>query len=210
MIKPIKVLDLELSHPLTTIEGLEGYEVLKALVRLHRTPLGYIQLPLINGLCSATALSKAILDQLSSNIIRHLVNDELTAPSQCVYEGPFPLVTVAVCTRDRTTDLAMCLEAINQLDYPNLDIIVVDNAPSSNATERLVRLCHPHVRYVCEPRPGLDWARNRAIMEAKGEIIAYTDDDVIVDAGWVNALAQIFVENSEVMAVTGLVMPYEL
>ena len=71
-------------------------------------------------------------------------------------------------------------------------------------------MCHPHVRYVGEPRPGLDWARNRVIMEAKGEIIAYTDDDVIVDAGWVSALAQIFVENSEVMAVTGLVVPYEL
>jgi GT2 family glycosyltransferase len=126
------------------------------------------------------------------------------------YPGPFPLVTVAVCTRDRTADLAICLDALGRLDYPALDLLVVDNAPSNDATERLVRATYPNVRYIREPRPGLNWARNRAIMEAHGEIIAYTDDDVVVDARWVSALAQIFAENPEVMAVTGLVVPYEL
>jgi len=47
-------------------------------------------------------------------------------------------------------------------------------------------------------------------LEAQGEIIAYTDDDVVVDPRWVKGLAQVFAENSEVMAVTGLVVPYEL
>jgi GT2 family glycosyltransferase len=125
------------------------------------------------------------------------------------YEGTYPLVTVAVCTRDRTSDLALCLDALCQLDYPSLDILVVDNAPTSDATEKLVET-YPNVRYVCEPRPGLDWARNRAIIEAKAEIVAYTDDDVVVDSEWVKALAKVFAENPEVMAVTGLVVPYEL
>ena len=66
------------------------------------------------------------------------------------------------------------------------------------------------MRYIREERPGLDWARNRAIKEAKGEIIAYTDDDVVVDPGWVRALAALFAEDPDVMAVTGLVVPYEL
>ncbi|MGB3508368.1 MAG: glycosyltransferase, partial [Microcoleaceae cyanobacterium] len=116
---------------------------------------------------------------------------------------------MAVCTRDRAADLAICLEAIQKLDYPNLDILIIDNAPTSYATKELVEN-YPQIRYTCEPRPGLDWARNRAIIEAKGEIIAYTDDDVVVDSGWVKALAKVFAENSEVMAVTGLVVPYEL
>jgi glycosyltransferase involved in cell wall biosynthesis len=58
--------------------------------------------------------------------------------------------------------------------------------------------------------PGLDWARNRAIQEARGEILAFTDDDAIVDPGWVTALVRVFAEDPEVMAVTGLVVPYEL
>jgi O-antigen biosynthesis protein len=99
---------------------------------------------------------------------------------------------------------------LGQLDYPALDLLVIDNAPSSPATAHLVRSGYPQVRYVCEPRPGLNWARNRAIAEARGEIIAYTDDDVVVDRGWVRALAGVFVAEAEVMAVTGLVVPLEL
>jgi GT2 family glycosyltransferase len=96
------------------------------------------------------------------------------------------------------------------LDYPNLDILVIDNAPSSDATEQMVRSTYPNVHYIRELRPGLNWARNRAIQEATGEIIAYTDDDVVVDSQWVKALTDVFSENDGVMAVTGLVAPYEL
>jgi glycosyltransferase involved in cell wall biosynthesis len=220
----IKVMDVELSHPLQPIEGLHGYDRLKVLVRLHGAPLGYIELPLEGGHCPAAALSRAILEQHSWGIIRHLVSDGLAALVRRdqlriddlaglphpVYDGPLPLVTVAVCTRDRAADLAQCLEALARLEYPHYEVLVVDNAPSDDTTERLVRDRYPHVRYVCEPRPGLDWARNRAILEARGEIVAYTDDDVVVDPGWVAAIAQVFAENPEVMAVTGLVIPYEL
>jgi GT2 family glycosyltransferase len=224
MLHRMKLVDIELSSPPTSIEGLDGYVILKALVRLHGTPIGYVQVPVIGGCCTATALRKAILEQYSWPIIRHLLCDLLAAPPRpgglCITDlldvphpacnETLPLVTVAVCTRDRPADLALCLDALNRLDYPNLDILVVDNAPSSDATERQVRTTYPNVRYVREPRPGLNWARNRAIIEAHGEILAYTDDDVVVDPEWARALANIFVENPEVMAVTGLVLPYEL
>lgn len=120
-----------------------------------------------------------------------------------------PLVTVAVCTRDRSAELAGCLEALAALRYPALDLLVVDNAPTSDVTERLVRN-YPLVRYCREPRPGLDWARNRAVREARGEIVAFTDDDVRVDPGWAGALAAVFAAHPEVAAVTGLVAPHEL
>lgn len=220
----IKVVDLELSRPLVTIEGLDDYALLQGLVRLHGTPIGYIKIPVIGGRCTVAATGHAILEQHSWSIVRHLLYDILVALSQAdglritdllatsclAYSGALPLVTVVVCTRDRTADLAHCLDSFSRLDYPALDFLVVDNAPSSNATERLVRTSFPHIRYVCEPRPGLNWARNRAIIEARGEIIAYTDDDVIVDPGWVRALAHVFAEHPHVMAVTGLVVPYEL
>jgi len=221
--KPIKVVEVELSQSLADFSGLAGYQALHALVRLHGAPLGWVRLPLANGRCSAAALGKAILEQHSWSIIRHLVADGLHAPlgsgglrlEQLLeqphprYGGSFPTVTVAVCTRERPDDLARCLAALVRLDYPALELLVIDNAPRSEATRQLVSR-YPQVRYVREPRPGLDWARNRAIQEAGGEIVAYTDDDVVVDTGWVAALARVFAENAEVMAVTGLVAPYEL
>lgn len=224
MLSPIKVVDIELSQPLQTLEGLDDYMKLQGLVRLHGTPIGYIHAPIAAGRCEAATISKLILEQHSWKIIHQLLQNGLAAPERAdalrledlfdvlppSCSEPLPLVTVAVCTRDRTADLALCLDALNQLDYPYLDLLVIDNAPSTDATQQLVQGKYPHVRYVCEPRPGLDWARNRVIIEAKGDIIAYTDDDVVVDAGWVKALATVFAENPEVMAVTGLVVPYEL
>jgi GT2 family glycosyltransferase len=224
VLQRIKVVDIELSRPPTTIEGLNGYVALRGLVRLHGTPIGYVQVPVSGGRCAAAAVNKAILDQHNWAIIRHLVRDGLAGSLQPnglriadlvygahpTYTGPFPLVTVAVCTRDRTDDLAICLGALSRLDYPNLDLLVVDNAPGSDATEHLVRTSYPGVRYIREPRPGLNWARNRAIIEARGEIIAYTDDDGVVDPGWVRTLVSVFTEDPDVMAVTGLVVPYEL
>jgi O-antigen biosynthesis protein len=223
MLSRIKVIDIDLDRPLTDIEGLDGYADLQGLVRLHHTPIGYVKVAVTGGRCAATILRAAIIEQHSWAIIRHLLADALVTPLRDgvglidwpnaphpAYSGPLPLVTVAVCTRDRTAQLAGCLDSLGRLDYPALDVLVVDNAPSDPATARLVGERYPQVRYVCEPRPGLNWARNRAIAEARGEIIAYTDDDVVVDPGWVRALAQVFARHPEVMAVTGLVVPYEL
>jgi GT2 family glycosyltransferase len=224
MLAPIKVVDIELSRPLVTIEDLGSYMGLQGLVRLYGTPIGYIKAPVTSGRCTAATLSELILKEHSQTIIKRLLQNGLASSPQPEglrledlfdvplpeYSGTFPLVTVAVCTRNRTADLALCLDALVRLDYPAVDILVIDNAPVSEATEHLVQSKYPNVRYVCEPRPGLDWARNRAIIEAYGEIIAYTDDDVVVDPGWVKALVKVFAENSEVMAVTGLVVPYEL
>lgn len=223
MLTPLKVIDVELSHPLTTIEGLEGYMGVHGLVRLHGVPIGYVEAPITSGCCEAATLSKLILEQHSRKIVQQLLANGLAAPPKPgglrledlfdvpppAFKGTLPLVTVAVCTRDRPSDLALCLDALCKLDYAALDLLVIDNAPSSDETEHLVQQ-YPNLRYIREPRPGLDWARNRAILEAKGEIIAYTDDDVVVDPGWVKALANVFAENPEVMAVTGLVVPHEL
>jgi O-antigen biosynthesis protein len=221
--RPLKVLDIELHQPLEDLEGFHGYEAVQALVRLCGKPMGYVRIPLTEGYSPATTVCRAIMERHSTRIVEQLLRDEPTSAQRDALRLPnlisasrrddqqlLPLVTVAVCTRDRTAQLAECLAALDALDYPALDLLVIDNAPSSRATADLVRARYPQVRYVCEARPGLNWARNRAIAEARGEIIAYTDDDVVVDRGWVRALAGVFAEEAAVMAVTGLVVPYEL
>jgi O-antigen biosynthesis protein len=121
-----------------------------------------------------------------------------------------PTITIAVCTRDRTAELVDCLESLSRIDYPAVEILVVDNAPSDDATCRLISLYYPRIRYTCEPKPGLDRARNRAVVEATGEIIVFTDDDVVVAPDWLKGIVQAFEDHPEASCVTGLVLPYEL
>jgi glycosyltransferase involved in cell wall biosynthesis len=225
MFKPVKVIDIELSQPLTDLQNLDGYAFLQALIRVHGSPAGYVKIPITNGSCSKTALVNSILENHNAAIVRRLlyeglsrnvlaesfsINDMLRTAKPAKQDRKLPLVTVAVCTRDNTAYLSSCLASLDRLDYPNLDILIIDNAPTSDATQRLVTAGYQNMRYFCEPRPGLNWARNRAIIEARGEIIAYTDDDVVVDRAWITALAKVFSEDPEVMAVTGLVVPFEL
>ncbi len=118
-----------------------------------------------------------------------------------------PSVTVVVCTRDRPGPLAACLEALDRLDPAPDEIVVVDNAPSSDASREVVARW-PRVRYVCEPTPGLDHARNRGAREATSDIVAYTDDDVTPHRAWIRGLHRGFASGAD--AVTGLVLPAEL
>jgi GT2 family glycosyltransferase len=224
MTGPVKVIDIELSSPINDMDGLGKYRSLQALVRLHGRPLGYIVLTATGERCSASDIIDAVRETLRCRLVKEGFSpglschstpegwmiDEIPVASLMEDKVPFPIVTVAVCTRNRSQNLRGCLRAIERLIYPRLDILLIDNAPRSDAADRLVKREFPGVRYLVEPRPGLDRARNRAIMEAQGEIIAFTDDDVVVDGGWIQALVRIFVDDPDVMAVTGLVVPYEL
>jgi len=222
--RPNKVADLELCGPISGLTRLDGYESARLLVRLGGTPLGWVTVPIVDGHCEARTLIAAVRRELLEPLVRELVHRRLGEP---LTDDPLdiqkllafvpageshgtPSVSVAVCTRNRSADLALCLDSIARMSVPATEVLVIDNAPSSDATERLVRERYPHVRYVLEPRPGLDWARNRAIAEARSEIIAFTDDDVIVDVSWIAAIANIFASAPHVHAVTGLVVPFEL
>src|SRR5262249_35267187 len=117
ILKPIKVVDVELSQPISDITGLNKYGELRALVRLHKEPIGYVSLPVTEGVCAAKDIYKVIFEQHSWQLIQHLLRDGLATPRagnlriadlihspHPTYNGPLPTVTVAVCTRDRTND----------------------------------------------------------------------------------------------------------
>jgi len=104
--------------------------------------------------------------------------------------------------------LARCLESLRGLAQQPKEILVIDNAPVSEATRETVRRI-PGVRYHKEPRPGLSAARNTAMAIASGDIVAFADDDVIVDRNWITRLSHCF-EDPNVMVATGLVLPAEL
>lgn len=224
MHRPIKVADLELSEPISDIEGLGSYAFLQLIARWRGRPIDSLVIPVRSDRCPATEIAAALMDQSAMGLLHQLIHVALENPLQedsWDIEGfvglrhrPKPLrqpsITVAVCTRDRAAQLAPCLESLRNLAVAPREILVIDNAPKTAATRELIESSFPEVTYILEPKPGLDWARNRAITCAGGDIVAYTDDDVMVDAGWTDAIARMFADNEDVMAVTGLVVPYEL
>ena len=116
--------------------------------------------------------------------------------------------SVVVCTRDRTDDLARCLDSLRRHANGALEIVVVDSAPSDDRTRLLVEGSQG-VRYVHESRPGLSIARNTGIRSSHGEVIAFTDDDAVVEARWLDELLRGF-DDPTVAVVTGLGLPLEL
>jgi GT2 family glycosyltransferase len=117
-------------------------------------------------------------------------------------------MSVVVCTRDRPEQLARCLRFLTEMSEAPAEMLVVDNAPTSDATRQVVAAV-PGVRYVLEPLPGLSRARNTGIRSSQGDIVAFTDDDVEVHPDWITGLRRGF-SGPDVLAVTGLVLPAEL
>jgi glycosyltransferase involved in cell wall biosynthesis len=137
---------------------------------------------------------------------------ELAKPLQTL-EGTSRLqsdasVSVVICTRDRPENLERCLRSLLDCSPKAAEIVVVDNASSSDATRRLTDRFSDAL-YVAEPTPGLNVARNAGIRRSRGEIVAFVDDDVLVHPQWVARVAEGF-SDSRVMAVAGLVLPAEL
>jgi glycosyltransferase involved in cell wall biosynthesis len=216
----VKLISVELSRPLPSVPPSSVGEQ-RVLVRLHGEPLGFLTTAR-EGL-RPQQLGRLILERFPYEIARHLVADGMRTtpatitelsqvPAACPHDAnPSVPVTVAVCTRNRAEELRKCLDALVSLDYPasQLELLIVDNAPLDASTRDVVST-YPRVRYVCEPAPGLDNARNRAIRESSAPIIAMTDDDARVDPLWVRGVAAAFEEEPRAMCVTGLVVPDEL
>ena len=131
------------------------------------------------------------------------------SPSVCpaVSVAETASVSLIICTRDRPKELARCLASLPRQMRPPDEIVVVDNASRTKDTEKVCR--QAGVRYVHEPRPGLDIARNSGARASRGQILAYTDDDVVLHPRWLERLVEAF-DAPQIWAVTGLVLPAEL
>ena len=117
---------------------------------------------------------------------------------------PEATVSVIVCTRGRPEDLRKCLASLVQLDPPATEILVVDNDPADVRT-RAVAAEFPGVIGLAEARPGLSRARNTGIRQARGDILAWTDDDTIAHPEWIGAVRAVF-SDPAISAMTGLVL----
>lgn len=205
----IKVMEIEFAEQINPIRQLEQYEGVRILVRYRGRLLGwaYVSNNPWEQTISSARVRQTIVEQLGKKLVLSTLGEQFGAVSEAVADRHLPSISVVICTRDRTDLLKGALEALLALDYPDREIIVIDNAPTNTSTAEFV--ARLPVRYVKEERPGLDWARNRGIAEARHEIIAFTDDDVRPDRGWLRGIASAFAD-PEIMAVSGLVAAAEL
>ena len=200
------VLDVDLADPPADFTGLERHAQAFILIRLHGKPVGQTTLPIAAGRLRLADHWDALIQAGGWPLWELWLRNHLQWEPRAY--GALPRATIAMCTRDRPDDVARCLPALVDLPDDGQEVLVVDNCPSTDATRQIVT-AYPNVRYVREPRPGLNAARNRALREATGEIVAFTDDDAVPDRGWLRGLLTNF-HDPLVLCVTGLTMPLEL
>lgn len=122
-------------------------------------------------------------------------------------------ITVAIPTYNRAALLRQSLAGVTRQDFPaeRYEVLVIDNN-SRDATAAVVAEfagTDPDVRHVLEPKQGLDHARNRALAEARGEIVVFADDDILVDSDWLRQLTAPLLADwgQKIGAIGGEVVP---
>lgn len=233
---PTKIITIDLARPLPPeIPHAANYDTVWAIVLRHQIPVG--QVVIDNGRTPVLVpqLRHEIIRQLGDLLLK---GQDAQSPHFAIATGCQPkptaaqwvnepeladllpglnpepghafFLSVVVCTRDRPQDLRMCLETLVALEAGRhqLELIVVDNNPASGQTKVVVD-DFPQVRYEMETRPGVAYGRNKGLTSARGDIVAYIDDDVKVPPHWPSRILAPFAD-TRVMCVSGLVLPLEM
>ena len=206
-----QIRQIELQRPLEAMVVPEDCGGLAFVIRLNDQPVGYF----MEALPPGTRLEpQDIAERAIRNTGKQILSERIYGELRGALDvSAFPSLDVAICTHGRPDALARCLDSLRRLGFlqapGQIQVLVVDNAPPDGRTAELVRQ-YPSVAYVVEPKPGLDFARNRAIHEARGELLAFLDDDVVVDRSWLAGLREAWAANPDAAAFTGPILPLEL
>jgi glycosyltransferase involved in cell wall biosynthesis len=107
--------------------------------------------------------------------------------------------TIIICTRNRASTLEKTLVAFRTVRVPiglNVELIVADNGSDDNTAEVIQRAVHPgvEIRHVYESRPGKSRAQNTAMAAARGDVLLFTDDDVVPAEDWIEKMSKPLLE----------------
>ncbi len=103
-----------------------------------------------------------------------------------------PMVSVVICAYNAERTMRPCLESLRKLDYPNYEVVIVDDGSRDRTAE--ISMDFPEFRLIRQPNRGLSVARNVGMHAARGELIAYTDSDCVVDPHWLTFMVRAMVE----------------
>ncbi|MFF5076749.1 glycosyltransferase [Actinoplanes sp. NPDC000266] len=211
---PAVVLDVDLADGVPSVPAIQpdGRRAEQAwvLVRSYTQPLGTVLVDVPEKGLDSETLTSAIEAELGDAIGRARGDEFLTSRRRILATAPH--ITVVICTREHPEMLAKCLDSLLAQNYPGFRILVVDNAPVTGATEKVVRAAAQRgpVDYLLEPRAGLSYARNAATKAAPGQILAWIDDDEVADENWLAEIARALHEHPEADVISGVIVPAEL
>jgi GT2 family glycosyltransferase len=196
---PTWVGELDRHGPIADLTVDRDYTAARLLVTSGGSPVGVLDLPLVDG-------------QAEAAVIRHALQGQLGArpepPRPPAADDP---VTVVIATRGRPHSLERCVRAVLAGDHADVTVLVVDNDPADDRTAAAVQhIGDPRVRYVREPRRGASVGRNRGLREATTGIVAFTDDDTEPDRGWARRIAGVFATDPGLACVSGPVLAARL
>lgn len=123
-------------------------------------------------------------------------------------------LSVVICTHNRAAVLGETLASFSALDIPpstEVELIVVDNRSvdgTRDVVARYISDCIVDCRYIFEPSLGLSNARNRGIAEAKGDLIAFVDDDIYFHGMWLVEMVRVFERFPDAVCVSGAVVAH--
>lgn len=179
------------------------YNAVYAVATRGGMPVGAITVEVRDGRLGAKTLSTALETLRSGGAIP---DPKPPTPSDT-------LVSVVICTIDGGTSAHRTIDAVLAGSHQNVEVILVNNRPAGTTVQPLLAEHYadePRVKTVNEPRPGLANARNAGLAVAAGEIVAFTDDDVVPDGRWLACVADTFADDLEADCVTGLILPLKL
>lgn len=114
-------------------------------------------------------------------VVRHFFDTSSSITHQAKLPKQ-PKVSIIVCSYNGAQTLEACLRSLKKIDYPDYEVIVVDDGSTDNTKEILAH--HPWVNAIHQSNQGLSVARNVGAAAATGEILAYTDSDCMADPDW--------------------------
>lgn len=120
---------------------------------------------------------------------------------------PEPFVSVVIATRNRPEDLTYCLPSILAQNYPTFEILVVDQSDTNESELAAFALpgASERLRYIHTSAIGKSRALNTLMEEARGAILAFTDDDTMTPPDWIANIVQTFRENPQAGILFGQV-----
>ncbi|MFI8170272.1 glycosyltransferase [Streptomyces sp. NPDC085931] len=180
----------------------EGADARAVLAARARAECPAVERPAVEAVATGAVAAKAAAADA-------VATEAVAADAAAPVEPPYASVVVA--TRERAGQLARALDSLLAQDHPRFEIVVVDNAPVTDETRELVeRKYAERVRYLCEPVPGLAVAHNAGLAAVRGEVVAFTDDDVVADPRWLTELTAPFAADAALGCGTGLILPARL